>query len=87
MTTEQNAQTADSQSVLKAKFRLGLCLMALFLPMMIYAAITFPFVGHTSKMQNVTYGILVSMPFWISLVIYIVLAYRDLSSSKEGHPV
>ncbi len=83
MTTEHNTPAADSQSILKAKFRLGLWLMVLFLSMMIYASITYPFVGHTTTIQNITYGLLVTIPFWGCTIIYLVCAYRDLSSSKE----
>ncbi len=78
MTTEQNTQT-----VLRAKFRAGIWLLLLFLSMIVDASITFPFVGHTTKIQNVTFGLLVSMPFWISVIVYLVFAYRDISLCKE----
>ncbi len=72
----------DAYSALWAKFRLGIWLMLLYLTALYSAYVTYPFVGHTTTTQNVIYGIVVAIPLWVSIIVYLVLAWKDLSLHK-----
>jgi hypothetical protein len=70
----------DARS-LKANRRMAFYLMAFLLVLFIMAGMTFPFVDHVSRLQNILYGLVVTSPFIIVNIVFIVLTGRDLKSS------
>jgi hypothetical protein len=45
---------------------------------------TFPFVDHSTATQNVLYGFAVAAPFYIIIIIFMLVTRGDLSSSAEN---
>ena len=79
------AQTEHNhRAMLKAKRRMSFLLLALVLIFLIEAGITFPFVDHTTRLQNVLYGIIVTAPFIFINLAFIVLTGRDLKRTTRG---
>jgi hypothetical protein len=77
------ADTAGQETVLRAKLRMSYFLLLLFVIHMVEAAITFPFVDHTSTAQNVTYGFIVAAPFYTLNLLFIALTRRDLAAVRK----
>jgi len=69
---------------LRAKLRMSYFLLLLFVIHIVEAYITFPFVDHTSTMQNVLYGFIVAAPFYTMNILFIVLTRRDLAAIRQG---
>ena len=67
---------------LRAKRRMSLFLLALLLIFFIEAGITFPFVDHVSRLQNILYGLIVTAPFIIINIIFIILTGKDLKGNE-----
>lgn len=72
----------NSPAALRAKRRMSYYLLAFLLIMFIQAGITFPFVDHTTRFQNIVYGIIVTAPFIIINVAFIILTGRDLKKAS-----
>lgn len=75
-----HTQQPESQTVKKAEFRMGLWLMLLYLAFLVLAFLTFPFVGHTTSIQNLIFSVMVTAPFWICLLLYIIRVRGSISS-------
>lgn len=83
MKSDKDRQTSEVTDVLRAKFRIGLLMLLLLVIYMIEAYITVPFVDHTTSVQNVGYGFVVTAPFYVTVVIFILVVRKDLSSSTK----
>ena len=73
----------SSGHVLRAKFRMALWPLVMYLIALVWAYLSVPFEGHTSPVQNVVYGIAAAAPFWIILLVFLVLTRLDMTS-KNG---
>jgi predicted lysophospholipase L1 biosynthesis ABC-type transport system permease subunit len=73
-------QDPSSNKVLRAKFRMALWPLIMYLIALVWAYLSLPFVGHTSSIQNVIWSITAAGPFWIILLVFLVLTRRDQSS-------
>jgi hypothetical protein len=47
---------------------------------LVWAYLSVPFEGHRSAIQNVVYGVLAAGPFWITILIFLVLVWREMRS-------
>jgi hypothetical protein len=68
----------ENQGALRAKRRMSYFLLALLLIFFIEAGITFPFVDHTTRFQNILYALIVTAPFILINIIFIILTGKDL---------
>ena len=73
----------DSRGVTKASFRMAFWLLLFYVITLVEGYLTFPFVGHTSQAQNLIHGIVVGTPFWMAILIFLVLTRRE-QSSRHG---
>ncbi len=67
----------DLNEVNRARFRMALWLLIFFVITLVEGSLTFPFVGHVSSLENLTYGIAVAAPFWISIILFLAIARKD----------
>ena len=74
------SKLVDNETIqtLRSRYRLGMLLFAFWLVTLISAYLTFPFVEHTTKMENVIYGIIVSIPFLVLSIIYLFVVQKDI---------
>ena len=72
----------ENQAALRAKRRMSYFLLALLLIFFIEAGITFPFVDHTTRFQNILYGLIVTAPFILINVIFILVTGKDLKKKS-----
>ena len=86
MGKEQNTDQNVPAIVLRAKLRMAYFLLLLFLIHIVEAAVTFPFVDHTSRVQNVVYGFIVTAPFYTICILFILLVRRDLGALQKESP-
>ena len=84
MNAAQALYTSEARDVLRARFRMGLYLLMLFALRIVEAYLSVPFVDHTTSTQNVIYGFVVSAPFYITIAVFMLVAWKDLSTSTEG---
>jgi hypothetical protein len=47
------------------------------------AAVTYPFVDHTSTAQNVVYGFIVAAPFYTISILFMIITRRDLAAIRQ----
>ena len=73
----------DPRQVTRASFRMALWLLLFYLITLVEGYITFPFIGHATHAQNLIYGIIVGAPFWISILVFLALTRRELSSKAD----
>ena len=83
MNSDKNIHKTEASDVLRAKLRIGFLMLLLFVIYIIEAYITFPFVDHTTSAQNVAYGFVVTAPFYVTIVIFISVIWKDLTSSTK----
>ena len=69
----------NPRQVLGARLRLGLFLMLLFLIHVVEVCLASPFVDHTTSVQTLIYGLVVTAPFSVTMIIFLFAAWRDLS--------
>jgi type III secretory pathway component EscU len=83
-----NSKLVENETfeTLRARLRLGVLLFAFWVMLMIEAYLTFPFVQHVSKIQNLVYGFIVGIPFLVLVITYLVLARRDMAQYREKEP-
>ena len=67
MHAEKDGNSSRILEVTKAKFRMALWLLLFYLITLVWASLTFPFLGYTSSVHNVIHGIIVASPFWITI--------------------
>lgn len=85
MNPQSNGTEALPEIVrLRAKRRMSFYLLAFLLILFVLAGVTFPFVDHTAPFQNIIYGLIVTAPFIIINVIFIVLTGKDLSKIPKA---
>ncbi len=82
----QKTNPRSLETVLRAKLRMAYFLLLLFLIHIIEAAVTFPFVDHTTRTQNVIYGFIVAAPFYTICILYILLVRGDLAAARRETP-
>jgi hypothetical protein len=70
-------------AALNANRRMSYYLLAFLLILFILAGLTFPFVGHSDRFQNVLYGLVVAAPFIIINIVFIILTGKDLSKMPK----
>ena len=80
MDPERKSSAISPQITLHAKLRMSCFLLILFVIHLIESYITFPFVDHTSSIQNVIYGLAVGVPFIIINIVFILLTRNDMIS-------
>ena len=77
-TQEARSQVVRSPtSAARAKCRMILWLLLFYLVTLLWAYLTFPFLGYHSPSQNVLHGILVACPFWTAAFAAIVKTHRQ----------
>lgn len=74
----------NPSAVLKAKRRMSVFLLILLLVFFAAAGLTFPFVDHASRVQNILYGLAVTAPFAVINIIFIVLTGKDLKRAQDA---
>ncbi len=77
---ENKINNQETQESLRARLRIGILLFFFWIILMGIAAETFPFVQHTSRSQNVVYGLFTGIPFVLITGIYLWKAYNDLKT-------
>ena len=83
MKPTETFQDPEPETALKAKLHMA-CFFLLLLAVHIVAAfITFPFVGHANKVQNLLYALVVTIPLWISGTAFILLTRKDISANVQ----
>ena len=65
-----------------ARVWIGVFLLALWLIFFVWAAVTFPFIGNTTQGQNLSYALIVNMPFLVIMLIYMILAVKDMKAAR-----
>ena len=83
---DQMATSKTPEIILKAKRRMSYFLLLLLILFLIKAVISFPFVDHTSISQNFIYSLVVTLPFVIINIIFIILTGKDLAQTKTQKP-
>ncbi len=78
MNSELNTDESKQREISQAKFRMAFFLLLFYLITLVGGYITFPFLGFTSSIQNVIYGIIVGSPFWIIVIISLVNIRREM---------
>jgi hypothetical protein len=69
--------------ILKGRVWIALFILADWLVILWWSWISFPFVGHKSNEQNIIYGVIVGIPFLVCMLIYLVLAIKDLMAASQ----
>ena len=78
-------QTASSQeTALRAKRRMSYYLLAFLLIFFILSYITFPFVDHTNQTENMIYALIVTAPFIIISIVFIIVTGKDIAKASKG---
>ena len=72
--------TAD---ILKGRIWIALFILADWFVILWWSWISFPFVGHKTNLQNIIYGVIVGIPFLVSILIYLVLSIKDLMAASQ----
>lgn len=67
----------DPRDMARAKFRMVLWLLLFYLVTLLWASLTFPFLGYVSSSQNVLHGILVASPFWTAALAVLAKTHRQ----------
>ncbi len=70
-------------AALNANRRMSYYLLAFLLILFVLAGLTFPFVDHSDRVQNVLYGLVVAAPFIIINIVFIILTGKDLSKMPK----
>lgn len=83
MTPVEQADPAGLETALRAKLRMAYFLLLLLAIHIVEAYVTFPFVDHTTRVQNVVYGFIVTAPFYTITIFFIILTRRDLAAVKN----
>jgi hypothetical protein len=78
MHAEQNENASRMLAETKARFRMALWLLVFYLITLIWAYLTYPFLGFKSTTENVFYGIWVASPFWITIIATLVSLHRRM---------
>ena len=87
MNDHMNPSQPSQKHILIAKRRMSYLLLLLLVLFFIKATISFPFVDHTSLFQNLIYSLVVTLPFIIINIIFIVLTGKDLVQKHKRHPI
>jgi hypothetical protein len=82
MTTEKLSIITASAKSIRAQLRMAYFMLLLYVIHLVEAYITFPFVDHTTVGQNVTYGLIVAAPCYITIIIFILVRRKDLAAAK-----
>jgi hypothetical protein len=83
MTPTENRDPATLEKALRAKMRMAYFLLLLFVIHIVEAAVTYPFVDHTSTGQNVVYGFIVAAPFYTVSILFLIITRRDFAATRE----
>jgi hypothetical protein len=78
MDAEKDGNVSQSFEVTRAKFRMAFWLLLFFIITLLWASLTFPFLGYTSPVQNVLHGIMVASPFWIIVIAALLTLRRKM---------
>ena len=78
MRAEKDGNASQILEVTRAKFRMALWLLLFFLITLLWAYVTFPFLGFHSSTQNVLHGIMVASPFWITVIAALLTLRRRM---------
>jgi hypothetical protein len=78
MKTDNGRQGSERREVARAKFRMAFWLLLFYLITLVWAYLTFPFLGFTSSTQNVAHGVLVASPFWIAVLAALLKSRRQM---------
>ncbi|MEW6443929.1 MAG: hypothetical protein AB1640_23535 [bacterium] len=68
---------ADSAGADRARRRMAFWPLLMYLIGLVWAYLSVPFEGHTSAPENVVYSVLVAGPFWIAMLVFLVVVRRD----------
>ena len=83
-----NLNSEITLDILKARIWIGLLILLFWLLLIAGAAVTFPFVGHITRGQNILYGVIVGIPFLSIMTAYLILVIKDFkvfaSERKSG---
>lgn len=85
MPARGDENTVQRYEVTKAKFRMTLWLLIFFLITLLWASLTFPFLGYTSSTQNVLHGLVVASPFWITVITALLTLRRKMRATDRKH--
>jgi hypothetical protein len=86
MNPVEQVDPAGPETALRAKLRMAYLLLLLFVIHIVEAYVTFPFVDHTTRVQNVVYGFIVTAPFYTITIFFIILTRRDLAAVRNQSP-
>ena len=78
MHAEKDGNESQILEVMRAKFRMAFWLLLFFLITLLWAYLTFPFLGFSSSTQNVFHGIMVASPFWITVIAVLLTLHRKM---------
>ena len=78
MPEEKGGNTSLSLEVTRAKFRMAFWLLLFYIITLLWASLTFPFLGYTSSAQNVLHGIIAASPFWITVITALLTLRRKM---------
>lgn len=74
-----NINESSEKTALLAKQRMAFLMLLFLLIHFVEAYITYPFVDHTTKGENIIYGLIVTAPFLIINIIFIFIIRKDIS--------
>lgn len=83
MLAENNGSPTRPLEVTRAKFRMASWLLLFYIVTLLWASLTFPFLGHSSSSQNVLHGITVASPFWIAVTIALWTLRRKMRGRAD----
>ena len=78
MNDPKNLRDADISKVSRAQFRMAFWPFLMYMIGLVWAYLSVPFDGLHSATQNLVYSVLVAGPFWIAILIFLVLVWREL---------
>jgi hypothetical protein len=78
MPAEKDGNASQNIEVTKAKFRMACWLLLFYIITLLWASLTFPFLGYTSSAQNVLHGIIAASPFWITVITALLTLRRKM---------
>ena len=70
--------TETTLDILKARIWIGMFILLFWILLLVGAALTFPFIGHITREQNLVYGLIVGIPFLAIMIAYLILVIKDL---------
>jgi hypothetical protein len=78
----QSPSPEDARRI-RASLRMALWPLLMYGIALVWAYLSRPFDGLNTSSQNVVYGLLVGLPFWALILVFVACTRRDLRSGPK----